>query len=296
MSINPKLFSGIFRWPGGKSKYQKRFLPYLPEFSEIRFPFVGGGGIFWAVDCSKKRWINDINSHLMSVYSALRDRSEEFIKKCREIEPQKDGEECVSTIAGSTGKKYNKRLKEQFDYFVENECDEALKYFFINRTVWGGRVTYDPRMKSRLYFSNPSGWNIVKSDKLERAAAILKDVKITCGDYEELLFESGEDVCIYLDPPYLMHTNLVSSDKLYEFGFEYSDHLLLCKNLKKCQHKWMLSYDDCEEVREWYKDFNLYPLDLTYCGSSMEKKKNGKELIITNYVVRKHNSVDIFEG
>jgi DNA adenine methylase len=135
----------IFRYPGGKSvsTVQKRILKYKPnDINEYREPFVGGGGIFFAMDKIENRWINDIDKNLMTVYLALRDRPDDFINKCRQIEPQKPDEEKVATKPGGKAL-YNKRLKEVFEYFAENEtCDQALRYFFVNRTVWYGRVRY----------------------------------------------------------------------------------------------------------------------------------------------------------
>ena len=152
---NQKMISGFLRYPGGKTKYQKRFIKYIPEnFNEARFPFVGGGGIFWLIDPKKKRWINDIDENLMSVYFALKYRAEYFIKQCKMIKPEEEGEPRISAKEnGKTEKTYNERLKKMFDYFVDNlDSDPALRYLFINRTNWSGRVNYDPNMASRMYF------------------------------------------------------------------------------------------------------------------------------------------------
>lgn len=278
----------IFRFPGGKTKHQKKFLKYLPEnFKEARFPFVGGGGIFWLIDIEKKRWINDVNEDLMSVYFALKFRPDHFISQCNQIDPEKEEEVKVKTKKNGTSDKiYNERLKKWFDFFVEHETsDQALRYFFINRTVWGGRVNYDSYMKSRLYFSNPSGWNIVKGNKLQKAAEIIKDTTATSLDYKLLLVFPGEDVWIYNDPPYLSHTDLAKTDKLYQYEFSLKDHRNLLNELKKCKHKWCLSYNDCDEIREWYKDYYIFEEEWSYCGSSKKQKDKGKELVITNYPV-----------
>jgi len=192
--------SNIFRFPGGKSRVSHFIIKHFPaECEEIRIPFVGGGGVFWNVNCSKRRWINDINPHLMSVYLALRDRPDEFIAKCREIEPAKKGEpETYARENGKKRKKYNERLKKVFDSLKYNEdADLALRYFFLNRTIWAGRVNFDPKMESRMYFSNPEGWNIVKTNKPEKAAKILQGVQITVGDYKSLLDAPGSNVLIY---------------------------------------------------------------------------------------------------
>jgi DNA adenine methylase len=276
----------ILRYPGGKSRksVQDIILSYKPSVvKEYREPFVGGGGIFFAIDPSIKTWINDINPGLISLYGALKERPENFIENCRKIIPMQEGEESVSTKG--TGKKYNKRLGEVFDSLKYNEeADQALRYFFINRTVWAGRVNYDPAFKSRMYYSNPQGWNIVKTDKLEKASKHISNTKITNTDYVNLLEEPGEDVWIYLDPPYVVDTKFKKGSKLYEFGFSMEDHIRFVDNVKKCKHKVCISYDNKTDVKEWFKnDFYIYEHDWTYSGSTQKVKTIGKELIITNY-------------
>ncbi len=279
----------IFRYNGGKSKKSVRevILSYAPDlYKEYREIFCGGAGIFFGIDINIKRWINDIDANLISVYKALQERPDEFIKLCRTIEPAKKGEPLASARDG--GKLlYSKRLKEVFDDLNSSpNADQALRYLFTNRTVWAGRVNYD--LPSRMYFSNPNGWNIVKTNKLEKAAEILKDAKITCGSYENCLKEDGEDVFIYLDPPYLVNSNFSKQSQLYANNFTIEDHSKLAKHVKECKHKILLSYDDDKDgvIRGLYPEsygFHIYEAQWKYCGTSSDVKKDGKELIITNY-------------
>lgn len=285
----------IFRYPGGKNRksIQNWILSLAPKsFKEYREPFVGGGGIFFAID--KQSWINDCNPDLMSVYQALKERPEEFIAACREIEPAKDGEPLSAAKPNSThalakGKAiYNARLLEVFNQFTEDDgMDPALRYFFVNRTVWGGRVIYDK--KSRMYFSHPQGWDITTTQKLENAAQHLASTRITCGDYRPLLEEPGDDVWIYCDPPYVVNTKLSDAYKLYKFGFNESDHATFAEVVKRSPHKVAVSYDDCEMIRDLFAGSNFYTREWAYVGTSSSEnqpnreKKRGKELIITNY-------------
>jgi len=280
--------SQIFRYPGGKSKKQIReqIISKFPnKYSEYRDVMVGGGGIFFHVPITKKRWINDVDSDLISVYKALKEDPKGFINKCREIEAEKEEDGLAPARTGKA--LYNARLKSVFDQLKNDKnADPALKYLFINRTVWGGRVNYD--IESRMYFSNPKGWNTIHSNKMEQAANIIHDVKVTSLSYEKVLEEEGEDVVIYIDPPYVKNTELEKNSRLYRYNFEMEDHIKLCENIKKCNHKVIISYDDNQFIRDLYKDFKVGKTSWVYCGTSSAKthsktKKTGKELIITNY-------------
>jgi DNA adenine methylase len=271
----------IFRYPGGKTKAIKKIMQYVSNpIAEYREPFVGGGALFFSVPPTINRWINDIDEDLISVYKALRDYPIHFIKLCRTIEPHKKEEYIEPPI-------YNKRLKKQFDDLAYNtECNQALRYLFVNRTVWAGRVNYN--IPSRMYFSNPTGWNIVKGNKLEQAAKILQNADITSVDYSKILLQSGRGVFIYCDPPYIVNTKLTKCSQLYRYNFTLEDHIRFRDIVLQSPHKILISYDDDKDgiVRELFKDFNIYETSWTYCGTSSKIKQRGKELIITNYKVQ----------
>ncbi len=293
LMIRLRSMKSVFRYPGGKSKtkVQKLILGYKPaNIKEFREPFVGGGGIFFGLQPNPliKRWINDKNEDLISVYLAFRDHPDEFIEACRAIPPMQPNEPEVPTKTAN-GAKYNKRLGEVFQKFVEDPTWPALRYFFINRTVWGGRVDYD--RPSRLYYSNPEGWNITaKEGFLEEVTAHIAGTKITSGSYEQLLLEPGKDVWVYLDPPYYVDTNFTNTDKLYAFGFTKEDHLKFAQTCKASKHKLCISYDDDPFIIDLYEKmgFHIYKHEWTYSGAREKghqeiKRKVGQELIITNY-------------
>ena len=82
----------------------------------------------------------------------------------------------------------------------------------------------------------------------------------------------------YSDPPY------VSSEYMYECGFGWDDHLRLNRVLKSIQGKCLVSYNDCPEVQELYKDF--YKYSFTRIHSMAQKYEAGKEfpeILIANY-------------
>lgn len=280
----------IFRYPGGKTKKFIRNWIHSrcprTAVSEYREPFVGGGGIFFDAPEYDRCWINDKHSGLIEVYQALRDRPADFIAKCREIVPPQDTDP-MSEIGVRGGQPKNARMQAVFDSLKLNpDCDQALRYYFVNRTVHGsGRVNYD--IPSRLYFSNPDGWNITKSDALENAAKKLTGTRITCGDYEQLFTEPGENVWIYADPPYVVNTNLSKSSQLYQHSFTMEDHERFADVVRRCPHKVCISYDadDAGIVRELFSgsEFRIEEATWKYAGTTNAKKEQGRELLILNY-------------
>jgi DNA adenine methylase len=258
----------IFRYPGGKSKkhIQEKILSFKPKnIKEYREPFVGGGGIFFGIeDTSISRWINDIDQNLINVYLALQNNLNEFIDYCKIVTPS----------------------KEWFNFFAESKtCDQALRYFFLNRTGWIGRVQF--KYRKRLYYSLPEGWKIVYSGLMEEAGALLKNVKITSDSYERMLLEPSQGNCwIYCDPPYYSNTLMSEQQRMYAHNFTIGDHLKFYEIARKSPHKLCISYDNHPEIVKLYSSdghFNIYSESWSYVGTSVSKKKSGAELIIKNY-------------
>lgn len=79
---------------------------------------------------------------------------------------------------------------------------------------------------------------------------------------------------MYIDPPYYKQGN-----NLYKEGFSIGDHERLMGILKSSSNKWLLSYDDCEEVREMYKWARIEEVGIKYSINSI-KENEKKELMI----------------
>ena len=45
----------------------------------------------------------------------------------------------------------------------------------------------------------------------------------------------------------------------------------------------MLSYNDCEPIRDLYRGFNMKELKISYSLNNAAERKSSKELLIMNY-------------
>ena len=86
------------------------------------------------------------------------------------------------------------------------------------------------------------------------------------------------DAFFYLDPPYF------STEDMYEVGFGWDDHVRLRDTLKNIKGKFLLSYNDCDEIRELYNGFSMFDFSRTHSmAQRYEAGKEFKELLIGNY-------------
>lgn len=112
-----------------------------------------------------------------------------------------------------------------------------------------------------------------------QATERLSDVVVENQDFEKLIKHYDRPSTLaYCDPPY------VTSEYVYSTGFTMEDHLRLFATLSTMKGKFLLSYNDCEWVRQTYKDYYIF--DFTRIHSMVQRYDAGKqfpELLIGNY-------------
>ncbi len=107
----------------------------------------------------------------------------------------------------------------------------------------------------------------------------MANVVVENQDFETLIKHYDHpDAFFYLDPPYF------STEDMYEVGFGWDDHVRLRDTLKNIKGKFLLSYNDCDEIRELYNGFSMFDFSRTHSmAQRYEAGKEFKELLIGNY-------------
>lgn len=275
-----KLAKSPLRYPGGKSRALKQILPLIPpNISEFREPFVGGGSVYFAVrsifqNHIKSYWINDLNYDLYCFWKQTRDNVSELVETLTDTKANyNNGRTLFAELTE------DKDLLSQ-DREMLSEFERAVRFFVLNRITFSGIVdsggysqaAYEKR------FTNSSIMRV------KMISPYLSKVKITCGDYTDALFHDAEDVFIFLDPPYWKATE----SKLYGTrGTLHTsfDHAQFAKNMKKCHHKWLITYDDSPVIRELFDFAEIQEWTLQYGMNNYKKDSaaKGNELFIKNY-------------
>ena len=265
------------RYPGGKSKALSQILPLIPKYKEYREPFVGGGSVFVALkqkNWDKTAWINDLNIDLYLFWKYAQGEITSLVNEIKKIKSEcKDGRKLFESYKGNWNQ--------------YSEFDRAVRFFVLNRITFSGTIDtggYSEEAYQKR-FTDSSIERLVDLNKL------LSGVRITNLDFEPLIKESGKDVFIFLDPPYYS----TSKSKLYgkkgdlHKGF---DHERFAKVMKEANHKWLITYDDCPEVRSLFSFAYIYPWSLQYGMNNygQDTAEIGNELFIASYPLKKLNS------
>jgi DNA adenine methylase len=174
------------------------------------------------------------------------------------------------------------------------DLERAAGFFIYNRITFSG--TSLSGGFSQAAFEGRFTDNSVH--KLKQVAELLNETKITCLDYEELVKAEGDNVFIFLDPPYFSATKSALYGKNGNMHKSF-DHSRFAENMKNCHHKWLITYDDSPYIRDLFSFANIMSWDLTYGMRNVGKNSDqiGKEVFISNYLeeLPRSNQINMFD-
>ncbi|MCB0514913.1 MAG: DNA adenine methylase [Chitinophagales bacterium] len=272
------------RYPGGKSRSVKLIATIIPEFEEFREPFLGGGSIFIYTKQrfpNKTFWVNDLYYELYKFWEMTQKDVDALIEKIYEWRNQ-----------FSVGKELHKFLNENLASF--NDLERGAAFFIYNRITFSG-TSLSGGFSEAAFTGRFTESSI---QRLNQFAKIINGSKITNLDYEELVKKDGEKVFIFLDPPYYSATKSALYGKNGNMHKSF-DHVKFADNMKNCKHKWLITYDDSEYIRELFSFANIIPWELMYGMRNVTAgaDQKGKELFISNYleVLPEQQQLTLFE-
>jgi DNA adenine methylase len=269
----------IFRYPGAKTKYLPILTPLLfplvEKTNSFTDAFVGGGSVLCAVaerfrDLELRA--NDLNDYVYSFW--------QYVATTKSTEDLKERLRQPVTV---------KRFVEMRETPPTSLVDKAYYAVFFNRTTFSGIETSGPigGLGQKSKWTIDCRYNTKKLtegvDKLHRLLGGRLTVSNTSTEYLDV--EGG---ATYLDPPYY-----VKGEMLYRCYMEHAQHEALAQKLRT-QDNWVLSYDDCPEVRQLYGWANVESLSARY---SINGKKTAwaskKELVISPALGYKRSNKEI---
>jgi DNA adenine methylase len=272
MPTKTQAIKSPLRYPGGKSRAVEQIMSYLPpRFAEYREPFVGGGSLFVHLrqkHPAMKMWINDLNYELYCFWKCAQENADALADEIARVKAERsEGRALFEELAKADAGKLP-------------DFERAVRFFVLNRITFSGTVEAggfsQGAFEKRFTDSSVA--------RVRRLGSLLRGVRITNLDYRELLRAPGEDVFLFLDPPYFSatHSRLYGKRGLLHTSFEHDQ---FAAELRECRHKWLVTYDDSEKVRDNFDFAHLYEWQLQYGMNNYKQQSaaKGKELFISNY-------------
>lgn len=278
------------RYAGGKSRAIKIISPYLDNETKIVSPFMGGGSleVNWA---SKGIEVigYDLFDALVNFWNVLLTNNSELVSKLKTISPTPDEYNRIKEILMKWENTQNMLQGWKTDHYKRDEIitldnvTAAAFYYFNHNTSYGPGYL---------------GWGssvYLKKEKWETMIKNIENFKVPTlsvrqGSFENVLPNHIEDT-LYLDPPYYlekdndnkMFTGIypMRNIPIHHDGFNHEQLRDLLLNHKG---KFVLSYNNCETIREYYKDFEQVFPTWNYSMGNGETRigKNREDAGITN--------------
>jgi DNA adenine methylase len=278
------------RYAGGKSKAIKIITPYVKDVNKIVSPFIGGGSleVHWA-SMGKEVIGYDLFDVLVNFWNVLLNNRDELVVKLKEIMPTSDEYSRIKEILMTWDNTQNMLKDWKTNHYVREDVialdkiTAAAYYYFNHNTSYGpGYLGWG----SSVYLKEKK-WN----DMIDKISKFdLPTLSVNQGSFETVIPKHSEDF-LYLDPPYYLEKD--SDNKMFtgiypmrnipvhHNGF---DHEQLRNLLHNHKGGFVLSYNNCETIREYYKDFELFYPEWSYSMGNGETRigKNREEMGITN--------------
>jgi len=252
------------RYPGGKTRACKIIEDIILKHFDIKCfdtlvsPFFGGGSFefYFQNKYNLKLIVNDKFIPLYNFWKQVKINKNILCDELRKI----------STISKEQFKSYRNTIIE----LNNNILQQAIQYFIINRCSFSGSTLsggFSNEASKKRY--TPSSIN--KIELLD-----FTNIEIYNYDFKDFINNFINDKSlIFLDPPYYLE----KKSKLYGNNgdmHESFNHQLLFDllNIKK---KWIITYNDCNYIRNMYKDYIIIDVNWSY---GMNKSKTSSEIII----------------
>ena len=274
----------VLRYPGGKSRiiyylFRKNMLP--ENIKEYREGFLGGGSCALAFSVMYPDvpvWVNDLYYNLFAFWTQLQKNPDPLINRLLEL---KD-EACRAEGVEELEKKHRALYADMRDLIntSDDDFDLATAFYVLNRSSFGGFTEQNKNAFIRDSYKNTI-FSQSKIKKLANISEIIQPWRITNQDYRDLMEAPGEDVFVFLDPPYLIKDMLYGKDKEMHTSFCHEAFVKACKDTP---HNWMITYNEHPWLREQFADFHMENFEFRYSLAHRKENKNKKEeLLVMNY-------------
>jgi DNA adenine methylase len=276
------------RYAGGKSRaydFISSYIPFWPRPKTIVSPFFGGGSleVKWAHEMGINVVGYDVFWVLTNYWKHQLQNPQRLYDILKGLEPTKEQYDDIKDILLHWDK-----VQELFKNWKTDHYDRKSKpldedlgaaYYWFNHNL-----SYGPMFLgwfSSIYLKKES----LYQNSIERVKDFnVPNLEVNCGSFDETIVAHTNDF-LYCDPPYFMEKS--EDNKMFKAIYpnsnwpvhhQHFNHEKLRDLLHSHNGKFILSYNDCEWVRENYKDFKFKTPEWAYSYGQGETRigKNKK--------------------
>ena len=253
------------RYPGGKTRackiIENVILQHfdITSFDTIISPFFGGGSFEFYMQ-NKYGVMLIVNDKFTPLYNFWKQVKINKAILCEELRE-------IKAVSKEQFIAYRKTIMD----LQANILQQAIQYFVINRCSFSGSTLSGG-------FSEEASRKRFTQSSINRIEALdLTNIEIYNEDFYDFVntYTPIDKALLFLDPPYYLE----SKSKLYGNNgdlHEGFNHNLLFE-LLTTKKNWVLTYNNCEYIRNLYKDYIILDVNWIY---GMNTTKASSEIII----------------
>jgi len=236
------------RYAGGKSLAVGYVVELLPKnIRRLVSPFFGGGSV--EIACNKYLDLEvvgfEIFDILVNYWNIQIQNPKELFRKLSLLKPDKE-----------TYRILKEKLKAHWENKIKLPSLDLAAYYYFNHNI-----SYGPGFlgwPSKIYLNGKRYKTML--EKVRNFS--VKNVEVKCASFEEVFKKYPNDF-FYCDPPYFLGKDTKMFIGIYpmrNFPVHHNgfDHKKLRDLLKQHKGGFILSYNNCKTIRDWYGEYEHY--------------------------------------
>ena len=284
--------NSIISWVGGKKALRDLIYLRMPKNYDRYIEVFGGGGwvLFGKPPDKCMEVYNDFNSNLANLFYCVKERPMALLRELSFL-PLNSRDEFTTLRKFLTMEEFkSEHLAEELEiatHFLKEPEAAEIRDILMERAAVGDvkRAAAFYKIIRYSYGSGCTSYGCQPFDIRKTFTIIweanrrLKDTVIENKDFEALIRQYDRpNAFFYCDPPYY------ETEGHYAVVFRKEDHKRLRDTLTGSRGKWMVSYNDCDFIRELYTGYFITAV--TRINNLAQRYEGGcefPEVIITNY-------------
>ncbi|QIQ20609.1 Dam family site-specific DNA-(adenine-N6)-methyltransferase [Zophobihabitans entericus] len=246
-----KKHRAFLKWAGGKYTLVEKITKCLPEGEQLIEPFVGAGSVF--LNTNYESYIlSDINQDLISLFKIIKRSPQKFIQDAK----------LLFTEQNNTAPAFYE-LRDLFNQ-SDSEYQRSLLFLYLNRHCYNGLCRYNSSGEFNVPFGQYKKIYFPESE-IHYFAEKAKNAQFICTSYEKAMKKARTGSVVYCDPPYEPLSDSANFTAYYANGFSNVQQknlaLLAEKIAAKYQVPVLISNNDTENTRVWYKNATIFSVE-----------------------------------
>ena len=263
------------RYPGGKACLLDMISEILRinrlERTAYAEPYAGGCGLALSLlfgGYVSRVYINDLDRSIWAIWDSILNQTDAFVAL------------MDSTPVTLDEWHHQKQILDEAAHHDDLEVGFAA--FFLNRTNRSGVIRnagviggfeQSGAYKIDCRFNKPD--LVARIRRIARYRSRIHLSNLDALDFLKMASrDKPQDCFFYIDPPYYR-----KGSSLYTNHYNPQGHQELSAHMLEIENPWVMTYDQCDEVRRLYKGNRQFDISLNY---SLQVKRLGAELLIAS--------------